>query len=105
MSAALPILHALAALVILAEASFKAELSNPCKSGLCPRSRALEALKAFAWVLLAFGSGASVLLPLLATAQAASGARLPTPTLESTVVMVGFAVLIIRTRFKEAQTP
>ena len=102
MSTALPILHALAALVILAEASFKAELSNPCKVGLCPRSRALEVLKSLAWVLLAFGSGASVLLPLMGSALASSqNYLLPTPSLQNTAVMVGFAVLIIRTRIKE----
>ena len=102
MSTALPILHALAALVILAEASFKAELSNPCKSGLCPRNRALEALKSLAWVLLAFGAGASLMMPLLSSALASSqDYLLPMPSLQNTAVMVGLAVLIIRTRIKE----
>ena len=102
MSATLPILHALVALVILAEASFKAELSNPCKAGLCPRNRALEVLKSFAWVLLAFGAGASLFLPLMGSALASSqDYLLPTPSLQNTAIMVGFAVLIIRTRVKE----
>jgi len=106
MISALPIIHALACLVILLEALFKANLANPCKTGLCPHTRALEALKGAAWGLLAFGAGAAVMLPLLANAQAAPhgvlySALYAPPTLQGTAIVLGFAVLIIRTRIKE----
>jgi len=106
MTSALPAIHALACLVILLEALFKANLSNPCARGLCVRTRALEALKGAAWGLLAFGAGAAIMLPLLANAQAAPhgvlySALYAPPTLQGTAIVLGFAVLIIRTRVKE----
>lgn len=102
MSVALTAVHAAADLVIVTEAVYKLELAYPCARGISARVRLLQVLKSLAWLLLAFGAGASLLLPLLGSAWAASPSQLlPLPTLENTAITVGFAVLIIRTRFKE----
>lgn len=85
----LQIIHFTAGLLLLAEALNKLERTSPLRPGLKPRERATEWLKALAWSLLALGGSGAVIAP----AQ--------TPTLPDVCVIVGFAVLIVRTRVKE----
>lgn len=92
----LQLIHFTAGLLVLAEALNKLERTAPLRPGLKPRERATEWLKAVAWSLLALGGAGAVIapaLPFLLPAQ--------TPTLPDVCVIVGFAVLIVRTRVKE----
>lgn len=92
MTAALHTLHWLAGLIVLAEALNKLERTAPCRRGLGWRERITEWLKALAWALLAVGGAGAVITPLI---------PLEKPTLQDVCVMLGFAVLIVRTRVKE----
>ena len=92
----LQIIHFTAGLLVLAEALNNLDATAPLRPGLKPRERATEWLKAVAWSLLALGGAGAVIapaLPFLLPAQ--------TPTLPDVCVIVGFAVLIVRTRVKE----
>lgn len=84
--------HWLAGVVTLAEALNKLERTNPCRRGRTARENATEWLKALAWCLLALGGAGAVVTPLM---------PLERPTLQDACVLVGFAVLIVRTRVKE----
>ena len=104
----LQLIHFTAGLLVLAEALNKLERTAPLRPGLKPRERATEWLKAVAWSLLALGgAGADIApaLPFLSVQE--PSAWLPyllpaqTPTLPDVCVIVGFAVLIVRTRVKE----
>lgn len=102
----LQIVHWLAALIVLAEALNKLERTAPCAAGLTPHQRLVDGLKALAWGLLALGAGGGVIAPALLQLGAkpedySELIRLERPTLAETVVMLGFAALIIRTRVKE----
>lgn len=101
----LQILHWLAGLIILAEALNKLERTHPLAAGLRRRQRLVDMLKVLAWTLLALGGGAAVAAPLLLVLGVHSGQllllRLEHPLLAETAVLLGFAVLIVRTRIKE----
>ena len=104
----LQILHFAAGVIVLAEALNKLERTAPCRPGLTPRERATEWLKALAWSLLALGGAGAVIAPALPFLPVQEpSAWLPyllpaqTPTLPDVCVIVGFAVLIVRTRVKE----
>ncbi len=106
MSAVLQLVHVLAGLVVLAEALNKLERCAPLARGLGARARLVEGLKALAWLLLALGAAGALAAPLLRALGLpveAGGefARLARPTLAETLVLAGFAVLIVRTRVKE----
>lgn len=105
MSTTLQILHWLAGFIVLAEALNKLERTAPFAPGLMPRTRVVNGLKALAWVLLAIGAGGAVANPILGELGVYSHASQQivhqTPSLAETAVLVGFAVLIIRTRVKE----
>lgn len=93
MSTTLMVLHCLAGFIVLAEALNKLERSTPCRPGVLGwRKRTTEWLKAIAWMLLAVGGAGALITPLL---------PLERPTLHDMCVMLGFAVLIIRTRLKD----
>lgn len=92
MTAAIELLHLMSGLIVLAEALNKLERTCPLRPGMRPRRRAVEWLKAIAWALLAIGAAGAVITPLL---------PLEKPTLQDTAMMLGFAVLIVRTRIKE----
>lgn len=102
----LRIIHWLAGLVVLAEALNKLERVDPMACGLSPHDRVVDSLKALAWLLLAFGAGGAVATPLL---EACGVIHIPSflppiferPSLNDTAMMLGFAVLIVRTRVKE----
>ena len=104
----LQVLHFVAGFVVLAEALNKLERTAPLRPGLKPRERATEWLKAVAWSLLALGGAGAVIAPALPFLPVQEpSAWLPcllpaqTPTLPDVCVIVGFAVLIVRTRVKE----
>ncbi|MFI8616476.1 hypothetical protein ACIGHN_13325 [Acidovorax sp. NPDC077693] len=93
MSAALLTIHWLAGFIVLAEALNKLERTAPCQRGLLGwRKRTTEWLKAIAWMLLAVGGAGALITPMLPMER---------PTLQDMCVMLGFAVLIVRTRVKE----
>lgn len=98
MATLLHAVHWLAGFVVLAEALNKLERTAPCAPGLTPHQRLVDGLKALAWALLAAGAAGSVVAPLLR----ALGLPVEGPSgLVDTVVLTGFAVLVIRTRVKE----
>lgn len=105
MTTTLQILHWLAGFIVLAEALNKLERTAPFAPGLCRHARLLQGLKALAWALLAIGSAGAVATPFLGALgmhSATSHMLLhQAPSLAETCVLVGFAVLIIRTRVKE----
>lgn len=103
---ALHLVNWVAALIVLAEAMNKLERSAPLRAGLCPHTRLVEALKALAWLLLALGSAGELAAPIMAVCDIEPGVAViflgdPNPSLTGTSVLLGFAVLIIRTRVKE----
>lgn len=92
MTALLITLHWLAGLITLAEALNKLERTSPLRPGLTARERATDWLKALAWALLATGAAGALISPVM---------HLEPPTLPDVCILLGFAVLIIRTRIKE----
>jgi hypothetical protein len=105
MNSLLQALHFVAGFVVLAEALNKLERTNPCVRGIGARERVTEWLKALAWLLLALGAGGAIATPVLLLCGVQSDytplLRLDHPTLAETSVLLGFAVLIVRTRVKE----
>lgn len=105
MTTTLQILHWLAGFIVLAEALNKLERTAPFAPGKTYRDRVVDGLKALAWALLALGAGVAVATPAL-TALGVHYAHHnavihEAPSLAETAVLLGFAVLIIRTRIKE----
>jgi hypothetical protein len=90
------ILVILAALIVLAEALNKVERTDPRCRSLSPRMRLAEWLKAIAWGLLATGSA-------LYLGGAALGGAVWVGLREwaGPLVLMGFAILVVRTRVKE----
>ena len=105
MNLTLELPHMLAGLVVLAEALNKLERTDPFAQGMSRHDRLVDCLKALAWALLALGAGGAVAAPLLLSLGVHSGSmplmRLEHPTVAETSVLLGFAVLIVRTRIKE----
>lgn len=104
------VVHYLAACIVLAEALNKLERTAPFAPGMEARERVVDGLKALAWILLAMGAGGALVSPVLAAAGIPVGVIGPAadfiqqaaePDASDTAVLVGFAVLIIRTRVKE----
>ena len=86
------LIHFVAGFITLAEALNKLERCHPLQRGMGWRRAVTEWLKAAAWSLLAVGSAGAVATPFL---------HMEKPTLQDACVLVGFAVLIVRTRVKE----
>lgn len=106
MQAMINLLHMLAGLVVLAEALNKLERIPQPRYWATPHLRWVQGLKAVAWALLALGAGGAVITPVLLALGVPMGLsspliRLERPTLAETCVLLGFAVLIVRTRVKE----
>lgn len=105
MSSAMLIVHWVAAFLVMAEALNKLERTSPFAPGMTPHDRVVDGLKSLAWLLLALGAGGALMGPLLQplgiadpTSHALAHVR---PSVAEVCVMLGFAVLIIRTRVKE----
>ena len=96
MNTALHILLALAAVIVVAEGLNKLDRTNPLEEGLCTRARACAWLKGLAWLLLTLGAGIYLF-------EIAFGASLDSVLARQAgpLVLLGFAVLVIRTRVKE----
>lgn len=92
MTELLQLVHWVSGVVVLAEALNKLERTQPMRAGLRPRERATEWLKAIAWALLAIGGAGAFVTPFMPMEK---------PTLQDMCVVLGFAVLIVRTRIKE----
>ena len=89
-------------LAVLAEALNKLERTTPFAQGMTNHDRLVDGLKAIAWTLLALGSAVAVFSPALGVNARASQMVLhQSPSMAEVAVLVGFAVLIIRTRVKE----
>jgi hypothetical protein len=105
MTATLQVLHILAGLLVAAEALNKLERTTPCAPGLTRNQRQVAVLKAIAWVLLALAGAGAVAAPVLLAIGVQSHdlplLRLERPLLGEVLMMLGFAVLIVRTRVKE----
>jgi hypothetical protein len=102
----LHILHALAALVVLAEAINKLLRCDPLARGMCAHTRTVDALKALAWYLLALAAiDALIGTALIAAGSGPLSTTLITigeqPTPGHVAALAGLAVLIVRTRIKE----
>ena len=99
--------HWLAALVVLVEALNKLERTSPLARGLTMQERLVDSLKAVSWALMALGAGGALIAPVFLTMGYPDTGfyspllRVDRPNLGETCVMVGFAVLIVRTRIKE----
>lgn len=107
MSEAIAYLHWFAGLVVLAEALNKLERTNPLAPGMSMHERLVDGLKALAWLLLALGAAGALVAPVFLTMGYPETGfyspllRVDRPNLGETCVLVGFAVLIVRTRVKE----
>jgi hypothetical protein len=105
MTAALHAVHWLAAFIVMAEALNKLERTAPFATGISPHTRLVDGLKALAWLLMATGAGGALIGPFLQPLglqiQHTQMLAHINPSLAEVCVMVGFAVLIIRTRVKE----
>lgn len=101
----LQVLHVLAGIVVLAEALNKMERTDPLAKGLTPRQRVVDGLKALAWLLLGLGAAGAPAVPVLRLLGIdhlpAAWLHMDHPTTDQVLVLVGFAVLIVRTRVKE----
>ena len=86
-------IHWLVGVIVLAEALNKLERTGPTRAGLCKRERLLEWLKAIAWGLMAIGGAGAVITPLMQ--------QMDVPSLQDMCILLGSAVLIVRTRIKE----
>ena len=102
---ALLLMHWLAGVIVLAEALNKLERTFPPTREMTMCQRLIESLKALAWALLALGAGGAVASPALMAMGMHGGdvefMRLERPTLAETAVLLGFALLIVKTRVKE----
>lgn len=109
-SAMVAALHWTAGFIVLAEAFNKLDRTDVRAPGLSPRERGVRIAKAIAWCLLAMGAGGALVRPVLIVAiggDLQAGLVLITDrvSLSDLCVLGGFALLIVRSRFKEGITP
>lgn len=101
----LQIIHWVAAFIVMAEALNKMERTAPFASGLTVCQRIVDLGKATAWLLMALGAGGALIAPLMEPMRVQSpvyqSLAHTAPSLAEVCMMGGFALLIIRTRFKE----
>lgn len=85
-------LHLLAGIVVLAEALNKIERIDVFTLPPGCRTRAVVWLKLTGWLLLALGSAGALVMPML---------DLESPSAQDVCVLLGFAVLVLRSRLRE----
>jgi hypothetical protein len=103
---AIPALHWLACFIVLAEGLNKLERTQPLQRGLQLRVRVVVVLKVLAWLCLVVGAAGGVARPFIGV-PAADGYHFASFLIVDRVSLVdflsasGFALLIVRSRFKE----
>lgn len=90
--ALLQVLYLVGGIIVLCEALNKIQRTDIFARGLTWRLRFVAVLKVIAWLCLAAGAAGSLASPLF---------HIDPPKLRDVLVMVGFAILIVRSRFKE----
>lgn len=98
--------HWIAGLIVLAEGLNKLERTEPLQPGLSARARVVVLLKVAAWVVLVLGAGGALVRPLIVAMplqriELAGVLLTDTVSLVDLFFVVGFAVLILRSRLKE----
>ncbi len=86
------VMHWICGFIVLAEALNKLERTAVFAHGLGWRLRLATWLKVFAWIALAMGAGGALITPLI---------HLEPPSLQDLLIILGFAILIVRSRVKE----
>ena len=109
MIAVLETVHWLAGMIVVAEGLNKLERTCPLARGITPCQRLVASCKALGWCLLVLGAGGAAATPILLILQVDPThipdiLRMERPTLAEVSALAGFAILIIRTRLKEACT-
>lgn len=79
-------------LLVLAEALNKLERTDPLEPSLHLVDRAVVCLKVLGWCMLALGACGIMVSPLLGH---------PDPTVKELLLLVGFALLVLRSRLRE----
>lgn len=101
----LQLIHWCAAFIVMAEALNKMERTDPFARGLTLHKRLVDLAKAAAWMLMALGAGGALIAPAMEPLRVQTSAYQALahvePSLAEVFMMGGFALLIIRTRFKE----
>jgi hypothetical protein len=99
------LLHWFAGFIVLAEGLNKLERTAPLQPGLSARARLVVLLKVFAWILLVLGAAGAIVRPFVALrfGDLHFGRLLITDrvSVADLFVLGGFALLIVRSRFKE----
>lgn len=85
------LIYWMAGLIVLAEALNKLERADPSITGPW-REALVRWLKILAWMMLAVGGAGALVTPFL---------NIGKPGVQDAAMMIGFAVLILRTRLKE----
>lgn len=100
----IPILLALSAFIVFAEGLNKVHRTDPLQRGLSRRDRLAVLLKVLAWICLVLGAGGVFVRPWIVVAAASAptlGTFLASDRSSLLLVLCGFALLIVRSRFKE----
>lgn len=100
------ILHWVSGFIVLAEGLNKLHRTAPLQPGLSRRARGVVLLKVAAWIALVLGAGGALVRPFVVAAFAGDlhvGRVLITDrvSLADLLCLGGFALLIVRSRFKE----
>lgn len=97
------VMHYIAGAIVLVEALNKLERSDPCKGGLSLYCKVSEGFTALVWALLALGAANAVAVPILLGLGFKSTDRLilESPHISATVLLVGVAISIVKSRLTE----
>lgn len=86
------IFHIVVGLIVLAEALNKLERTNVRAEGLTPRERFVAWLKALGWACIALGAGGVMVADMMPRGYLELG---------YTLMVLGFALLVVRSRVRE----